>query len=649
MNGTRFLSLVVVAVGMVAFLGCRPKDNTMIGSYCDNDQQCKSGVCIENACRSAMGDFDHDGLTNGQEVNIFHTDPAKKDTDGDGVGDFHEVYYTKDGKKTDTPPDDDHDGKINAVESSKDDRDHDCIVDQEDAEDDKYNGKTCADQGYECGQWDNGCGKILDCGTCESGASCHGHKCLNDQDIYIDIQNDVSADAATDAATDTTTDAATDTATDTDAVPDASPAPAGCTGVLSFPDPALAAVVRAAAHKPKGDLYWTDVKDIEALDAPSKGISDLSGLECLTGLKSMDISHNQVKDISSIGKIKGLQGLVLNHNHIVDLGPLAELDLKELEASENNIQDVNALSGMTGLVFLSLNHNRIKDISPLAGLTALVSLDLGYNIIRAMDPLKSLVNLTTLFLNNNQITDISAVANLKNLTLFQAQGNEIANISALSGLTKLTNLGLGDNEVSDIKPISGLTGLKSLSIGNKVKDIELLGAMTSLETLDLSGNPITDFSVLKRFTKLQYLTLDDTGFKAFTLLQDMENLQWLSVAGCGLGDNDVGYLPTGLTHLDVSSNDLTSLGFTDGLDSLTELSFSTNKVVDISPLTNLASIERIDGSYNRITDLSPLVGADNIKDNVSIDFTSNPIDCTKQAGNIQAIINQGADLQTNCH
>jgi hypothetical protein len=38
-------------------------------------------------------DTDHDGLTDELEINVLHTDPAKKDTDGDGFGDG--VEYLK--------------------------------------------------------------------------------------------------------------------------------------------------------------------------------------------------------------------------------------------------------------------------------------------------------------------------------------------------------------------------------------------------------------------------------------------------------------------------------------------------------------------------------------------------------------------------
>ena len=36
-------------------------------------------------------DSDGDGLTDGEEVNTYHTDPLNVDTDGDGISDYDEV------------------------------------------------------------------------------------------------------------------------------------------------------------------------------------------------------------------------------------------------------------------------------------------------------------------------------------------------------------------------------------------------------------------------------------------------------------------------------------------------------------------------------------------------------------------------------
>jgi len=56
-------------------------------------------------------DSDLDGLTNAEEIDVYHTDPNKIDTDGDGLSDYEEVkIYHTDPNKADTDGDSYNDG-----------------------------------------------------------------------------------------------------------------------------------------------------------------------------------------------------------------------------------------------------------------------------------------------------------------------------------------------------------------------------------------------------------------------------------------------------------------------------------------------------------------------------------------------------------
>ena len=54
---------------------------------------CLAPLTAKAATVDMTSDSDHDGLTNYQEINVYHTDPNKWDTDGDGYSDGEEVAH----------------------------------------------------------------------------------------------------------------------------------------------------------------------------------------------------------------------------------------------------------------------------------------------------------------------------------------------------------------------------------------------------------------------------------------------------------------------------------------------------------------------------------------------------------------------------
>ena len=125
-------------------------------------------------------------------------------------------------------------------------------------------------------------------------------------------------------------------------------ADAASAAVIDLADSSLA----AAVHATLGD---TDPSSPTQLIARSVGITDLTGIEALTGLTTLDLSDNLIRDISPLARLSGLILLDLEHNRIADLAPLAPL--RQLES-------------------LVLSYNQISDLSPLLEIPSLQSLDL---------------------------------------------------------------------------------------------------------------------------------------------------------------------------------------------------------------------------------------------------------------------------------
>ncbi|MCH9031077.1 MAG: leucine-rich repeat domain-containing protein [candidate division Zixibacteria bacterium] len=251
---------------------------------------------------------------------------------------------------------------------------------------------------------------------------------------------------------------------------------------VTFPDSVLDSVIREALGRPPGDtapIFKSQVDTINTLEArgsSGRKIIDLSGLENLTGLVSLNLSLNQISDISPLAGLTGLTDLDLNIN---------------------NIADISSLSGLTGLITLDLGQNEISDISPLAGLTGLITLELRINQIMVISPLAGMTSLTNLDLLGNQIIDISPIAGLTGLVILSLPGNQIIDISPLAGLTGLAQLQLGVNQIIDVTPLAGLTGLALLDLQkNQIMDITSLNGLTGLNQLVLEFNQIIDIAPL---------------------------------------------------------------------------------------------------------------------------------------------------------
>jgi|TARA_B100001971_G_C18224602_1_gene559487 hypothetical protein len=192
--------------------------------------------------------------------------------------------------------------------------------------------------------------------------------------------------------------------------------PAQTPSAVSIPDLGLEATIREAIDKPEGTIYKSDLESLTMLEAPERGILNLTGLEYCVNLQYLGLWDNNISDISALAGLINLQGL---------------------DFEGNNISDISSLAGLTNLEYLGLLGNNINDISPLAGL----------------------VNLKWLNLWKNNISDISSLTGLTNLEYLGLWDNNISDISPLAGLINLQDLDLVSNNISDISPLVENSGL----------------------------------------------------------------------------------------------------------------------------------------------------------------------------------------------
>ena len=134
-----------------------------------------------------------------------------------------------------------------------------------------------------------------------------------------------------------------------------------------MPDSALRAAVREKLripeHAPLTPEYVQE--HLRNLEAISKGITDLRGLEHATDLHALVLAQNKIRDLSPLSGLTELFYLNLGSNQISDIRPLAGLTrLEVLGLSDNRIEDLSPLTGLVNLKDLNINGNPIMQFRP---------------------------------------------------------------------------------------------------------------------------------------------------------------------------------------------------------------------------------------------------------------------------------------------
>src|SRR4051794_18542707 len=84
--------------------------------------------------------------------------------------------------------------------------------------------------------------------------------------------------------------------------------------VVSIPDPGLNAAVREALQKPTGLLTEQDLLGLTNLDASSRNVSSLDGLETARNLVSLNLQSNSLTNFALPSTLTNLTRLDLSVN-----------------------------------------------------------------------------------------------------------------------------------------------------------------------------------------------------------------------------------------------------------------------------------------------------------------------------------------------
>ena len=147
--------------------------------------------------------------------------------------------------------------------------------------------------------------------------------------------------------------------------------------IVDIPDPNLrVAIEKHLGIAPGAIITVADMATLTELNASNTDISDVTGLEAATNLKTLDLG----------GEI--IANSFINSNSISDISPIAALiNLTKLRLADNSISDISAIEELTNLAYLDLSNNSISDISAIEGVNYLSGLELYDNSISDLSSL----------------------------------------------------------------------------------------------------------------------------------------------------------------------------------------------------------------------------------------------------------------------
>ena len=108
---------------------------------------------------------------------------------------------------------------------------------------------------------------------------------------------------------------------------------------VSIPDPGLNAAVREALQKPTGPLTTQDLLSLTTLDAHSRNVTNLTGLEAARNLATLDLRGNQITNVVLLPHMTNLTTLVLDDNPIQMLVLSEPMATANLAGAVTNLQN----------------------------------------------------------------------------------------------------------------------------------------------------------------------------------------------------------------------------------------------------------------------------------------------------------------------
>ncbi|MCA9634702.1 MAG: hypothetical protein KC420_01565 [Myxococcales bacterium] len=324
---------------------------------------------------------------------------------------------------------------------------------------------------------------------------------------------------------------------------------ARCFPEVSFDDPRLEIHVRARISAFEGPLTVELIEERWRALGPGEGISshEFYGLRGLEGIQCLPLEEFRciACELDDLSPLRAtpITEFTCTECSLGDLSPLRSTPITEFTCTECSLGDLAPLAANDSVEAITITKSGLEDVDDLVGGGAAIP------------------QLLRLNLSGNQIAAIHGTPLLPSVQVLELGSNRLRAAPPVAGMPALGRLNLDDNPLADLDPLAGHAGLRKLSIeGAEVTSVAALADLALWE-LNLRGNQIEDIGALP--TGLTHL--------------------WLSDNRISRGVERIAAMP-GLLVLDLARNQIPSLAGLEVPDFAGELSLEDNAITSVAGL-----------------------------------------------------------------
>lgn len=265
-----------------------------------------------------------------------------------------------------------------------------------------------------------------------------------------------------------------------------------------------------------GSLSEPELSAVRNINVCCMDISDLTGIEYFTSLKTLDCGSNELTALD-ISKNTALTRLGCDINRLTSLDVSRNTALTELYCFKNQLTSLS-VSRNTALKILACPENLLTELD-VSQNTALESIDCSNNLLPDMDISKNTA-LKQFYCNENLLTELDVSKNTA-LTQLSCGGNALANLD-VSKNTALTDLYCFRDQLANLDVSKNTALLILYCDDNQLTSLDL-SKNTELRELCCLGNRLTSLD-LSRNIKMDSLWCGTNCLTSLDLSRNAELL-----------------------------------------------------------------------------------------------------------------------------